>query len=213
MNQAQFYALPEVKLLQEIQGTHPDGSEAHESAFSGLKALLTLHMGEAFAQGHMGGYDVPVKSKVYQNTVKLAEEFRTLLRAALSGNELIEADRLNNIGIYDNCCASHDFCDANVYMDKAFTKAMGYRMNFESDADMSLINSAWSLAKAMGYRWQLIDAVIKRGGTALQFVQALGNCRRNPELESAPLVVLFEEFGIKDPHYVLDLQKLVKELK
>jgi hypothetical protein len=58
----------------------------------------------------------------------------------------------------DSCCASHDFCDANMAMDEAFTKVMGrgFEFNFDEDpakeqdnaSDTELMNMAWDYAKA-----------------------------------------------------------------
>lgn len=210
MNQADFWNLKEVKILQDIQKTHADGSPAHRSAFDGIKTLLIMHMGETFAGEYMGDYDEPVKSETYQTTVTLAEQFRASLRAALSGGELIQVDQLNSSPEYQGCCASHDFCDANVYMDEAFTKVMDREMDLQSDEDMSLINSAWSLAKSMGFRWQLLDAMIERGQTALEYVDAVFQHLSDPEVESDPLTVLWESFGVKDPHYCQSMQAAIK---
>lgn len=217
MNQAQFWKLPEVVMLQDIQKTHADGSPAHKSAFEGIKTLLIMHMGLVFADEYMGEYHEPVKSEQYQTIVRIAEQFRANLRAALSGGELIEADRLNATPEYQGFCASHDFCDANVYMDEAFTTVVGRQPHLaivqDTPSDSELWSSAWNLAKAMGFRWQLIDAVIERGGTALDYVDSLHQHLTDPEVESDPLVVLFEAFGVKDPHYVLDMQAVIKEAK
>jgi hypothetical protein len=55
-------------------------------------------------------------------------------------------------------CHSHDFCDANMAMDEAFTKVLGRQYVFfndeepetekQNEIDADLINAAWSMAKA-----------------------------------------------------------------
>ncbi len=48
-------------------------------------------------------------------------------------------------------CASHEFCDANVFMIEAFRAVVGRFAQANSDADADLINKAWGWAKK---RWQ-----------------------------------------------------------
>jgi hypothetical protein len=59
ITQAEFWNLPEVKRLQDIQKYKaPYGTKEHRAAFDGIKALLTEHKGADFAQEHMGDYEV-----------------------------------------------------------------------------------------------------------------------------------------------------------
>ena len=77
----------------------------------------------------------------------LAREFSRLLRIRLTPEQLAEAVRRNSTLKYRGCCASHDFCDANEYMEAAFLN-LGFRAPdgieeiLASDWD-----SAWELAK------------------------------------------------------------------
>ncbi len=54
-------------------------------------------------------------------------------------------------------CASHEFCDANVFMIEAYEAVTGKRMRFSGGEDReqvdetNLVNAAWSRAKAL---WQ-----------------------------------------------------------
>ncbi len=54
-----------------------------------------------------------------------------------------------------DCCHSHDFCDANVFMDKAFIKVIGKSaatQEFLNDDKMlDLWDSAWTKAKKSGF--------------------------------------------------------------
>lgn len=42
------------------------------------------------------------------------------------------------------CCATHDFCDANMLMDGAFRDTFGRALRGDRVRDMRLINAAWS---------------------------------------------------------------------
>jgi hypothetical protein len=56
--QDQFWNLPEVKRLQDIQKyTAPYGTKEHREAFEGIKSLLSDYKGAKFAQQHMGNYE------------------------------------------------------------------------------------------------------------------------------------------------------------
>lgn len=76
--------------------------------------------------------------------------------------EHMEEVRSRNAANNDNCCATHDFCDANMAMDEAFQKVMCREFVFwndeipetqkQNESDTDLINSAWDIAKAKEYR-------------------------------------------------------------
>ena len=83
---------------------------------------------------------------------KIADQFVAVLQKVLSPEYLAEIDRRNKI--YDpTSCATHDFCDANVYMEQAF-KDVGVE-TFEGehmpDSVVELWNEAWGIAKARGF--------------------------------------------------------------
>lgn len=80
----------------------------------------------------------------------LAHEFSETLRAELSEDdwrEMRERNRTYGAGV----CASHDFCDANMVMEQAFSVITGRAILPDdgppSDADRSLWNDAWYIAK------------------------------------------------------------------
>lgn len=87
----------------------------------------------------------------------VAKKFSKVLKKWLGKVKMQEVVRLNKEN-NDSCCASHDFCDANMAMDEAFTKVMGrsFEFNFEeltekeaqNSADTDLMNEAWDIAKA-----------------------------------------------------------------
>jgi hypothetical protein len=85
-------------------------------------------------------------------TEKLAAEFVAVLAEWLTPEEFAEMQR-RNVTATDLDCASHDFCDANMAMDAAFSRALGREpdvMDRDDGAegpDVALWNAAWSTAK------------------------------------------------------------------
>ena len=73
---------------------------------------------------------------------KLAEEFSRLVREELAEHldEIIERNRTL---FAKSCCATHDFCDANMLMAAAFEEVVGRRIDIHSDDDCALWNAAW----------------------------------------------------------------------
>ncbi len=73
---------------------------------------------------------------------KLAEEFSRLVREELAEHleEIIERNRTT---LSKSCCATHDFCDANMLMAAAFEKVTGNEDDIEfSKEDCALWNEA-----------------------------------------------------------------------
>ena len=90
---------------------------------------------------------------------RLAREFSKQLLLAIGPRDLAEAAR-RNAARGGPCCATHDFCDANMSMDAAFQAALGYSPldddRRDADGDMTqecvdLFNAAWDRAKAEGF--------------------------------------------------------------
>lgn len=91
---------------------------------------------------------------------KIAAEFSRVLREWLTANEMGQVlDRNKNGPEYvgDMCCASQDFCDANMAMDEALRNLYGATWDtalndgsfFEETSRFHpLWNRAWSIAKA-----------------------------------------------------------------
>lgn len=86
---------------------------------------------------------------------RLATEFTTRLRHALTDDEWAEMRRRNAAYGDPAICASHDFCDANVVMDEAFRAVTGHSIGDREEAgeggitveESTLWNRAWDIAK------------------------------------------------------------------
>jgi hypothetical protein len=77
----------------------------------------------------------------------LAIEFSKMLSSDLSAEEMKEVVAKNKTSEYSNACASHDYLDSNITMDEAFQKVTKRQFDFNNEADIDLINEAWSIAK------------------------------------------------------------------
>ena len=82
---------------------------------------------------------------------KIARAFCLALHRTLSHDQMREVVRRNATPDYARCCASHDFCDANMVMAEAFERVMKRAPNPASDADAALWNDAWDIAKANNF--------------------------------------------------------------
>jgi len=77
----------------------------------------------------------------------IASEFANVLNDWLTEYEMSEVLRLNGSRAYAACCASHDFCDANMAMIHAFSVITDCDLDLENDAHFDLCNAAWTYAK------------------------------------------------------------------
>ena len=80
----------------------------------------------------------------------LARAFSEQLIKDIGYAKVKEVNARNAVETNPDVCASHDFCDANMTMLRAFERVTGkaeHELNFESQAEMDLWNSAWSIAK------------------------------------------------------------------
>lgn len=82
----------------------------------------------------------------------VAHEFSRVLHEQLGADTMREVVQRNALPEYARCCASHDFCDANVYMAEAFEQVTGRAPDPASDADAALWNEAWEIAKSEGFK-------------------------------------------------------------
>jgi hypothetical protein len=92
------------------------------------------------------------------NATDIGDAFALILREWASDEEW-QTMREDNRHIAPGCCASHDFCDANVAMDSAFTHVMGRDLTCDDDvqnvpemaqlqeADHALWGAAWDYAR------------------------------------------------------------------
>lgn len=89
------------------------------------------------------------------DTIKLARAFGEQIQGALSVTEFRAMIDANKAEGWDGpVCHTHDYCDANVYMEAAFVEAMGREpalLDEEIDADNELWNDAWVVAKAADF--------------------------------------------------------------
>jgi len=81
----------------------------------------------------------------------IATAFTRILNEWLTPEQIIEVNRKNSTPEYNNCCATHDYCDSNVAMLEAFKEVMGREHAFADEetleADTDITNAAWQIAK------------------------------------------------------------------
>jgi hypothetical protein len=89
----------------------------------------------------------------------LARDFSKTLIEWLGPETMREVVRLNASYVgteFEGCCASHNFCDANMAMNSAFLDIVGKEFHEDSanpeleeqrEAECELWNSAWDLAQ------------------------------------------------------------------
>lgn len=90
-------------------------------------------------------------NRIPADVPRLAMAFANQLREDIGAKKVAKVVALNAEQDNPNICHSHDFCDANMTMDAAFTKTVGREIDLQSDDDMALWNDAWTLAKANGF--------------------------------------------------------------
>jgi hypothetical protein len=81
----------------------------------------------------------------------IAEAFSEVMRQWLSPAEFAEMKRRNECdpAYAGKCCASHDFCDANMAMDAAMQDVLGDAYRIEDETLHPIWNEAWSLARKL----------------------------------------------------------------
>lgn len=87
-------------------------------------------------------------------TKDIARRFIQEVRSELTVEQLQEVVEKNSTEAYEGCCATHDFCDANLLMEAAWI-SLGLKTPIEHDAEdietskvYDKWNEAWDLAKA-----------------------------------------------------------------
>jgi hypothetical protein len=86
------------------------------------------------------------------DVTSLAGAFVAVLKEWLTQDEWAEMRTRNGRSDYSNCCASHDFCDANMAMSAAFGRAFHRepaiydRADGSEGDDVPLWNAAWAEA-------------------------------------------------------------------
>lgn len=79
--------------------------------------------------------------------LKLAARFIVLVAEQLDPADLAEVRRRNMQPRYKGCCATHDFCDANMIMDQAWRDSFGHEINADDEAQAEIWNTAWAIAR------------------------------------------------------------------
>jgi hypothetical protein len=87
-------------------------------------------------------------------TQRLADELSRIIRDWLRPDDLLEVLSRNRT-LEPGVCATHDFCDANVAMEEAFTSALKRDFNPASIVDVELWNAARELAKVNEFPRQM----------------------------------------------------------
>jgi hypothetical protein len=88
---------------------------------------------------------------------RVAGEFSRVLHEWLTADELAEALRRNASPEYAGCCATHDFCDANMAMQEAFIAAglpdpgLFHGVHDCGLSTDDLWDAAWDAAKAANF--------------------------------------------------------------
>jgi hypothetical protein len=78
---------------------------------------------------------------------QLANKFSALVVAEYDPDELEKVNERNQTAEYLDCCATHDFRDANEIMAEAFIGVVGWEPDLIDDADRELWAFAWALAR------------------------------------------------------------------
>jgi hypothetical protein len=92
----------------------------------------------------------------------LARRFAANIHEVLTDDQLNTVNMRNRAASNANTCATHDFCDANIEMDAAFSSLMGRSFDCDSADDALLWNAAWDMAKRAGFREEALNANAER---------------------------------------------------
>lgn len=94
---------------------------------------------------------IPFKALTFEHTLKVylvAQSFSRGLRAFLDEDQMEAINRKNMYNPeYKECCATHDYCDANIVMLNAFESALGTEFDPRQQYYADLANAAWDVAK------------------------------------------------------------------
>lgn len=76
----------------------------------------------------------------------IARLFSLELVKFLETKDLHEAIRKNQTDEYQDCCATHDYCDSNMFMAMTLND-VGFYFDREPEKFTDLWNSSWDMAK------------------------------------------------------------------
>ncbi len=88
----------------------------------------------------------------HEQMIAIVNAFVDLVHEATAEEEFAEIKRLNATPEYADCCATHNFFDANMLMADAFERVMGREIELGEETESSrddhaLWNAAWNQAK------------------------------------------------------------------
>src|SRR5262249_34363019 len=82
-------------------------------------------------------------------------------RNGLDPKNLQRAAQRNRSELRQSSCASHDFCDANMAMDRAWRDLIGTEINADDEEQTALWNTAWESARLRHIRASMTQSVIR----------------------------------------------------
>ena len=85
--------------------------------------------------------------QTYLTAALIARKFSELLRLYISESGIRAIIERNKTPEYKDCCASHDFCDSNVFMTEAFEEVTKEEFEPQDTDQADLWNEAWRIAK------------------------------------------------------------------
>jgi hypothetical protein len=77
----------------------------------------------------------------------IAKKFSEVLRDWLTKEEMQNVVDRNRSQTDESICHSHDFCDANMAMDEAFTAVVGRQCNLQNQYEIKRWGHAWDIAQ------------------------------------------------------------------
>lgn len=84
-----------------------------------------------------------------EKIITIALEFNSLLRELLGPEKYSEVCRINRRETNPGICASHNYCDANVWMARAFKTVLGLQVKPNNEKHAGIWNRAWDMAKTL----------------------------------------------------------------
>lgn len=75
---------------------------------------------------------------------QLSTAFVAQLREVLTAGDFIYMQQRNAVEVNTNICHSHDFCDANVVMEHAWSSVIGFKLDLNCDEHIAIWDKAWS---------------------------------------------------------------------
>lgn len=126
------------------------------------------------------------------SAVALARAFSEALHGYLGAGIMRTVVEKNAGAKRDNCCASHDFCDANMVMLGEYARLSGeHEDDVDLDAVIPQFNDAWDIAKAAEFD-------VTRIASSVIAARLAGRCANGAERDGGRryhALARFSEFG------------------